>query len=118
MAKIAPEYINEYLGHKFAALRVYMLNGQCIIAQKPRKRRSNSEAQKRNINRFSVASALATQLSPLYRDNYMSLANRLANHNTPRSLFMKHLMEDVVEADPKTDEIIVHYDRIRYEPKP
>ena len=32
-----------------------MLNGQCIIAQKPRKRHGNSEAQKRNINRFCVA---------------------------------------------------------------
>ena len=48
----------------------------------------------------------------------MPLANRLANNNTPRSLFMKHLMEEVVEAAPKMGEIIVHHGRIRYEPKP
>lgn len=116
MARIAPEYIHEFLGQKFDSVRVYMLNGQCIIAQKPSMRREDSEAQKRNINRFSVASALATKLRPLYRDNYMPLAKRLANHNTPRSLFMKHLLEEVVEADPKTGKIIVHYDRIRYNP--
>lgn len=90
--------------------------GQCIIAQKPMMRSCNSPLQEQNISRFKVAAALATELRPYYRDNYMPLANRLANHNTPRSLFIQHLMEDVVTADPDTGEIVVHYDRIRYEP--
>lgn len=72
--------------------------------------------QQRNRMRFQTASRLASELRNMYRDNYLPLANRLANHNTPRSLFMTHLLRDVVMIDRKEKEIVVAHDRIQFSP--
>lgn len=117
MAKIAPEYAQEWLGVKIPGMRVFERNGICVLAQLPTQTNNpRTEAQQLNRMRFRAASCLATEMRDLYRSNYMPLANRLANHSTPRSLFMTHLLRDVVSVDFKTKEVLVDYDRICLEP--
>ena len=117
MAKIAPEYIHEYLGKKFQDVYISMHDDQCIMSLKPTMRHKNSPLQKQSLRRFKAASDLAIELRPLYRDNYMPLANKLANHNTPRSLFMRHLLNDVISINPENGDIIVAYEKIKLTPE-
>lgn len=123
MAIIAAEYAHFYENMKFDDVILSKdRQGRIIVRRRPyHTNYPNTPKQAANNLRFRIANQLATKLAPLYRANYLVRVheiNRLEHRKiTPRNLFIKHLMEEVIAINPKTGEIVVDHAKIRLTPR-